>query len=315
MRQIFVGGNGADALNNAATEYTTIYGRGSTITWSATSTLSTLIAEAGTFRNFKVKLSAAPGAGTSWTFTVMKNGSATSLQVVISGASDTEGLDSANEVSFAVGDRIALRAAGTNTPANVFATGWSLEFEATAAQRFIMSSEYNVGFTVDGTRKYSGFHGLDTFNTASETGLRNQTLVPLDGTIRSLYIRLGSSPGSGKSCTFSIYKNGAEEASSQVTIANSATTGNVTGLSIDIAPGDQIMLSVINPGTSFAISAKWGISIEPQIQTAKAYLRDRHSKALVVEQATKHSIMVVAQTGILPRETFKNSLVALFRFA
>ena len=67
-------------------------------------------------RNLYVQVSVAPGVGKSWVFTVMKNGSPTSVTVTIAGT-DKTGTDLTNEVAFSNDDYMSLRAEPSGTPA------------------------------------------------------------------------------------------------------------------------------------------------------------------------------------------------------
>ena len=63
----------------------------------------------------RFRVSAAPGAGMSWIFTVRKNGADTDLVVTISGT-DTTGSDLAHSVTFANDDYVNLSATPSGTP-------------------------------------------------------------------------------------------------------------------------------------------------------------------------------------------------------
>ncbi len=69
-----------------------------------------------TLRNLYVRLSAAPGAGKSWVFTVRKNGADTNLSVTISGT-DTTGNDTSNSVDFSDDDYMTMQCTPSGTPA------------------------------------------------------------------------------------------------------------------------------------------------------------------------------------------------------
>lgn len=259
MRQILIGGVN-DALNNAATEYIEFYS--GTQTWStvgATPNRHTMVPLAGTLRKFKIVLSEAPGAGTSWVFTVQKNSVDTAIVVTISDTA-TSGQDVTNEVILAAGDRLTLKATvGSGTPANVASQKWSAEFEGSTAVRSGVFGGSNGALNVVGTTVFNTVHGGGTW---SDT-LRRLTVSPLDGTIKSFYVRLNDTPGGGAGFTFSIYKNGVEEASSVISINHPSTSNSVTGLSIDIVPGDELKISATSSGSPVSRNASWGIEIQP----------------------------------------------------
>jgi hypothetical protein len=71
---------------------------------------------AGTISNLRVRLSGAPGAGTSYTFLVRKNGVDTAVTCTVSGTA-TECSDLANSIAFSAGDLISVRSEPTSNPA------------------------------------------------------------------------------------------------------------------------------------------------------------------------------------------------------
>ncbi len=79
---------------------------------------------ASTTTNLSVILDTAPGGSNSFTFTILKNGTATSLTCQITGSATTCS-DTSHTVSFAAGDTLVLQATSTTT-ANATQCGWSL---------------------------------------------------------------------------------------------------------------------------------------------------------------------------------------------
>ena len=75
----------------------------------ATETVVSLPVPTGVVASLQVRASSAPGAGKSFTYTVMKNGVAQSMTTSVTGASAQSGTTGANTVSCNVGDRISLR--------------------------------------------------------------------------------------------------------------------------------------------------------------------------------------------------------------
>jgi hypothetical protein len=64
---------------------------------------------AGTVAALVVRSSAAPGAGKSYTYTVMKNGVAQAMAVTVSGDGEQGGSTTANGFTCATGDRLSVR--------------------------------------------------------------------------------------------------------------------------------------------------------------------------------------------------------------
>lgn len=84
-----------------------------------------IVSRAGVLRDLAVSLASAPGAGSSNTITVRKNGSDTLLTVTIS-ESDRSGVDTTNVIEVAAGDRLtaARTAAGTPAASRSFSVVW-----------------------------------------------------------------------------------------------------------------------------------------------------------------------------------------------
>lgn len=74
------------------------------------------------------------------------------------------------------------------------------------------------------------------------------TPFPAAGTLDSLYVEVETAPGSGKSITFTVMKNGAPTSLS-ATISNDETTSNDLSDNVSIAVGDDIYLRVTPSGT------------------------------------------------------------------
>ena len=81
----------------------------------------------GTVASFYFFIDTAPGAGSSWTFFVRKNGIDTTITCTISGASQTCS-DLTHTASFAAGDLISVREASSGTPSNTSGQ-WTATFQ------------------------------------------------------------------------------------------------------------------------------------------------------------------------------------------
>ncbi|KKK82517.1 hypothetical protein LCGC14_2802600, partial [marine sediment metagenome] len=108
-------GAGIEALNTGATAYNKVaWIVGS---WNATDEEERRQLTLGTtLHNLYIRLSAAPGVGKSWVFTVRRNNTDTALTVTISGT-DTTGSDTSNEAVFVDDDYMSLSCTPSGTPA------------------------------------------------------------------------------------------------------------------------------------------------------------------------------------------------------
>src|SRR5262249_4316855 len=107
-----------------------------------------LCSTAGVIDNLYIFLSAAPGAGNSWDFTLYKNGSATGLTLNISGASPTSGntASGANAVTIAAGDTISVLAHANGTP-TAAAMGMGVRWVPTISGESMFATRFNDTLT------------------------------------------------------------------------------------------------------------------------------------------------------------------------
>lgn len=119
-----------DTLNTGATEYNYLSGTGST--WNATETNRRSLFPLGRIRNLHVEIGVNAGGTSNLEFTVMKNGSATALQVNIASGS-TSGTDTTNVIETDDFDEGSLRLVPSGTfdiPfGRVLVASWSYVFE------------------------------------------------------------------------------------------------------------------------------------------------------------------------------------------
>ena len=205
----------------------------------------------GKFRRLTYQVDNAPGSGKNpLVLDVNIAGSAIFPLLTIN---DPDTLKSQNyNTSVSAGNKAYVRSSYT-TGANSPTTGdcsWSIGWESSTAGQAILG-HYTCRPLVDmvplsGTTWYYSIIGDFLSTTESSASL----YASLAGTIKSFYVLASRTTfdGSG-SMTFSIYKNGAEEASAQVVFNESATSGNVTGLSIAFSAGDTLSFSATGSGT------------------------------------------------------------------
>jgi len=262
-RQILLGGIN-DAPTSGASEYAPIVGGGnSSATWASTESWRRVkFPIAGVLSGFKVKIATAPGTGNSVIFTVMKNGSAQSMAITISGTA-TEGEYTGADLAIAAGDDITIRHTTTGTPTLHSVSSWRSMFVPTATKRCVL-----LGGTGNGTGDVLTTEYIPLFYngngwTTAITG--QQSLCSIDGTIRSWRMTLSGAPAATATMTFYIYKNGVQEASSALAFTSgSGTTLSVSGLSIDIAPGDLLAIGCVSAvAVSTARFQRWGVEVEP----------------------------------------------------
>ncbi len=208
----------------------------------------------GVLSNFYVSVDTAGGSSRVWTLTVTKNNVDTALVVTVTDPATT-GNNTANTVSVVAGDLIEIRCTASNAGINATNVTWGMQFSGSTASVCPPGSASHQNGPATGATNYIGLwnatsgDSVAAFQWGATRDATHENISPLGGTITALYIKLITAPASGKSWAFTIYKNGSIEASSTVTIANTATTGSVTGLSIAVAAGDTLSLEAVPTGT------------------------------------------------------------------
>jgi hypothetical protein len=115
------------ALNTGATAYLVQPAGGTSGSDDIASNTRIMVTRAGTVKNFYVALSAAPGAGKTWVFTIRKNGSNQSVTITINNPATT-GSDTANSFTVAASESLSIEQVPSGTPAgSELVWGFSLE--------------------------------------------------------------------------------------------------------------------------------------------------------------------------------------------
>lgn len=196
-----------------------------------------VVSTPGTIKNLMVKLDGSPGAGKSYTFTLMKNGIAQALSVTISDT-DTQGADTTNEVAVSAGDLITLRCIPSGTPTARYAR-YSCVFEGNNAKESLIlgiGETYNIGVY------YSPLSGGRETGTTIEGS--TYQVIPTPGTIKNLYVNLSEDPGiSPEAYRFTLRKNGVSTALT-CTITADDTTGSDTVNEVVVVAGDLVNLMI-----------------------------------------------------------------------
>lgn len=197
-----------------------------------------VVAAAGTMKSIRVDLSAAPGAGLSRQFQVYVNGIVTALDVTLSDAETSKTVTT--DIALSAADRVSVLHTPAGTPGA--ANGQvSIEFEPTTADNYCYPVHYG-GATVVTSAVIPSYQPLffdyTSGNSANTLGL-SRSITPFAGQITAFFIKLVTAPSAGDSWDFILEKGGVEEAASAINIAETATTGSLTGLTIAVAAGDQ----------------------------------------------------------------------------
>jgi len=185
--------------------------------------------------------------------------------------------ESDDGTSVNAGDIISAKGESAFGYSGSFIMSWSIRFTPSNTTKAIAmgciptSSIFVV--TPSTTREYTHIIGYGiSFDTTEST---RYYYCPMSGTIENLYIMLERTFTGTATFVFSIFKNGSEEVSSQVTIDDTHTlrqVHSVTGLSIAFASGDTLTLSGIRTAGTFGWdqvgsgTLSWGFQYTPTIQ-------------------------------------------------
>jgi len=246
MRQLIVG---AGDINTGGVWYSGLVpaaGSASGLFTTDVNRVCTPWSVAGTFRKLRVKVASAPGAGDTYTFTLYVN-SLSALTVTISDT-NTEAVDLSNEVTVAAGDHVYLHRNSSGFDASNL-THWSLEFEGDTDNE----SGYQcwaIGAIFGGNTYHAAPFGMHAAVTTVNISL---SLVAVPGVITRYDVRYSIAAGVGESNFSVLYKNGVAQdgtggtPDTRLTVGNT-TTGNLTGFSLTIAPGDLIQYRFTQSG-------------------------------------------------------------------
>ena len=247
-------GNDPNALAPNATEYNKLECAEDSLWGSSEADALQLMPAAGTIKKLSCALASTPGAGESYVLTSRKNSSDQTLTVTLDNA-DFDKIDTSNSFSVAAGDLLTIKSVGSAS-ANALRLRWACVFVPTTAGEipFIAGSSNNTSSTATEYDYVSMGFLWDATIANHEIELVNETI-----TLKALYAELASAPGSGKSYDFDILKDGVAEAGLNVEIADTATTGNATGQSIDIVDTEKIVLRLTPSAVPTTGDSYWGV--------------------------------------------------------
>lgn len=240
--QVLVGGDATQNLATLSNRYVELFSGG--LINSSETTLDCNANDAVTFSNLNVKLSVAPGSGgATYTINLRKNATTTALTCTVADPNTTCS-DTTHSVTVAAGDLMDIEVVPANIPTaskltfNMIVTG-----PATGQSIYCADTSNNLS---NSATQYNTFSNSQLNQQATEN-LR-YTQVPTSGTFKNLRIHLPSSPGSGKSFTFTVRKNGSDT-SVTCAVSDANTTCSDTSNSFTVAAGDNVNIKSVPSGT------------------------------------------------------------------
>ena len=206
----------------------------------------------GDFSYMTVKLTTAPGAGVTRTYTLRKNGDDTGLTVAIADSATTGSV--ASTVSFTATDVVTVALVNSGgTPASSHA-GIGLTWNPTTNGYFPLLAVASSVFATTGTR-YIPPSGISLGNVATESTVYQVT--PYDMTVDNLYAAISTAPtGATKSRTFTLRTDGTTDTSLSTAIVDTAIANSDTNgaHAQTITAGTLISVSQVPANTPTAIA-------------------------------------------------------------
>lgn len=244
------------ALDATATEYNFFDGGGAD--WTATATdYPQVVSVAGTIKKLRVNLETAPGAGKSYAFHIMLNGSQTALTVTISDAATTA-TDSSNSFAVVAGDVLSIRCTPSGTPATGNAY-WGCVFEGAANTSVLMfRGDLTLGPSVSAVN-YQGLRGAGKYDATEEDV---QGIISTGGNIKNLRVKLTVAPGVGKSWAVVLMVDGSPSTLT-VTISDADTEEEDVTHTVAVTAGQKVSLRFTPSGTPTATQASTCVQWEP----------------------------------------------------
>lgn len=176
------------ALDQTNTIYLGLMGDANFAHETTESTRNQIVSTSGTFKELRVELDGDPGAGNSYAFTVMKDGSPTSITCTISGT-DTTCNDMVNTSAATANSLYSLRIVPTSTP-DAQRIRFSIIFDGDTEAESILMGVGIVFVGVDGTP----IHGTVASYASND---RAETTMATSGTLKNFYITNNVGPGVG----------------------------------------------------------------------------------------------------------------------
>lgn len=177
----------------------------------------------GAISKLYLRANSAPGSGNSWTATLVKNGSDTTLTTTV-GAAATTNQDVTHSVDVAPGDLVYWRIDTTGDPAGAGIIKLAAVFTPDADGESIHTQSSNATLPAASARHTQPEGGLGLASSTAE-GSANATM-PANGYVaRILYGYLASAPGAGTSRTLQLRKNSAFPSPNQTMTWGAAETG------------------------------------------------------------------------------------------
>lgn len=242
-----------------------------------------LFSTGGYIQGFRGILDTDPGASSqNYAFTVMKNGSTTTLSCTING--DTSGFTCQDQDSDTVsaGDLIGIRVIPSSPAPGASNGSTSLRFLPTTAG-------YNNYCSSFGTQPASGsiFYTMGLLDS-STTEADSKVIMPTSGTFRNLYVNATVAPNNGagtQTWTIDFRKDtggGSADCGLTTTLSETATTNSDTTNTCSVNAGDLVNFEVsASAGTPITASElRIGVTFVPTVEGEFVHFMNNETDAL-----------------------------------
>jgi len=219
------------------------------------STANQRLALNGTAKNVAITVANAPGVGKSYNFRYRKAGAYIGYDLFLSETKNR--VSNPDSFSVSPGDNVTIEVTPSGTPAATGNLSLAWEFESAVDGE----SQY-LSYSDDPSNTVTTYKPIFTDKTSgwSSTAANQECVCPIPCTITGAVFRLVAAPGaaaSGKSFTFTIYKNGIKQdgtsgtVNTQVLIFETATSGSATFV-LSALPGDRFYMECVPANTPTA---------------------------------------------------------------
>lgn len=247
--------------SNTATSFSFPTASFSTTSWGTTEAQRTApISEDITVTRVAVWLGGAPGAGTSYTFTVRDDGADTAASVTISGTNTTGSWT--GSVSIAALSMICMESIPTSTPATPGGSvQWIIEY-STGGNYYLMPYANTTATSSTVTDYVSPISGYTQSTSATATDF--EILCPTSVTVTKHVAALDASPGTGKSYALSFRQNNTTDTLT-ATVSDTNTISSAATGSTSLSAGDTFVIKVVPTGTPTACRTKGCLTLQPSV--------------------------------------------------
>ena len=240
---------GTNQPYTAGTIYSSLMNAGQSNTTNELETYG-VIPTGGTIKNLYVQQSGPSGAGSSYIYTLRKNGASSTLTTTLANVSSNS--DTIHSVSVVAGDYVDLEIDETGSPGGVVCS-WGVTFVATTDGESILLGQ-TIGYSLTSTNYYCY---LSTYEDVTASTTENTLYGGQSGPVlKKLYAYLNGAAGGN--IVFTLRANNAS-----TSLAATVTAGNTTGndTSDTYTVGDYGTLDILfyaNTGT-LPMSVSWGL--------------------------------------------------------